>query len=227
MTDAAEDLLSEIGLGEAPEGPPVTKEPLYVRDLTADDIKSLSARAAYGSQPGQLIQKLRAPHHTLARLVAEGKKHPECSVITGYTVEYIVMLERDPAFQELVAYYKEQVGQAYINVHERLATLGATAMEILQERLTDPEQVKKLTAGALREIMNDALDRSVAPSKVNQGSGGFAGSEAPRAITINFVPGPALPLPAERTLPQAGELADRQHAMIDITPNSSPRKSDG
>ena len=226
MDDAtAEDLLSDLGLLDAPGGPPVTKEPLYIRDLTAEDVKSTTIRAAYGSQPGQLIQKLRAPHHTLARLVAEGKKHPECAVITGYTIEYIVMLERDPAFQELVAYYRDNVSAAYVNVHERLASLGTLAMEILQERLSDPTQVAKMTPGALREIMNDALDRSVAPSKVNQGGGMGQGNDLPRAITINFVPGPSLP--AERTLPQAGEAHRPNAPMIDITPLPLPEKTSG
>ena len=193
MTDAAEDLLSELDLGAAPSGPPVTKEPLFLRDLTADDIASIGKRAAYGSQPGQLIQKLRAPHHTLARLLAEGKKHPECSIVTGYTVEYVVMLERDPAFQELVAYYREQITPIYLNVHERLASLGAMAMEIIQERMTDPEKVKTMTTGQLREIMNDALDRSSAPSKVGAfGAGGASQGPAP-AININFVAAPTLP----------------------------------
>lgn len=224
MTNPAEDLLSELGLDDSPSGPPVTKEPLYIRDLTAEDIQSLSKRAAYGSQPGTLIQKLRAPHHTLARLLAEGKSHPECSAITGYGVEYVSMLERDPAFKELVAYYKEQVGAAYINVHERLAVLGATAMEILQERLTDDAQVAKMSVGALREIMNDALDRSVAPSKVNQGGlGAGNGQDLPRAININFVsaaPGLPAPLPTGQVLPQAGEPSSKRLAptMIDLTP---------
>lgn len=223
MDNAAEDLLSELGLADDCGGPPITKEPLYVRDLTSDDIKSLSTRAAYGSQPGTLIQKLRAPHHTLARLVAEGKKHQACSAITGYTVEYVVMLERDPAFKELVAYYKEQVSAAYINVHERLAVLGATAMEILQERLTDDEQVKKLSVGALREIMNDALDRSVAPSKVNQGAFGAGGQQdLPRAININFVsasPGLSAPVPTGQVLPPAGQGGERRQlpTMLELT----------
>jgi hypothetical protein len=227
MPDLAEDLLSELGLGET-QSVPITKEPLYVRDLTAEDIASLSTRAAYGSQPGQsIIQKLRAPHHTLARLVAEGKKHPECAVITGYTVEYIVMLERDPAFQELVAYYKENVAAVYINVHERLAALGAMAMEIIQERMTDPEKVKTMTTGQLREIMNDALDRSVAPSKVNQGAFGGQGQAPDRSINIHFVSAPSLPAIEEDSRPQAGGAypqgtlgggAQRQPSLIDITP---------
>lgn len=219
MTDLAEDLLSEIGLGEPHEGPPVTKEPLFIRDLTAEDIQSLSKRAAYGSQPGALIQKLRAPHHTLARLLAEGKKHPECSIVTGYTVEYIVMLERDPAFQELVAYYKEQVAVVYLNVHERLANLGAMAMEIIQERMSDPEKVKTMTTGQLREIMNDALDRSSAPSKVMQGAGGNGQQQGPRAININFVSAP----PMANVVTNAGGLpgSERERPMIDVTPERS------
>lgn len=215
MTDAAEDLLSEIGLGE-PTPIPVTKEPLFIRDLTAEDIASIGKRASYGSQPGQLIQKLRAPHHTLARLLAEGKKHPECSIVTGYTVEYVVMLERDPAFQELVSYYREQITPIYLNVHERLASLGAMAMEIIQERMTDPEKVKTMTTGQLREIMNDALDRSSAPSKVMQGAGGFNGGQPAPAINIQFVSAPS----GDRALPQAGG-AQRQPALLDLTPERS------
>jgi hypothetical protein len=202
-----EDLLSELGLGTSP---PITKEPLYIRDLTAEDIASLAKRATYGSQPGQLIQKLRAPHHTLARLLAEGKKHPECSIVTGYGSEYICMLERDPAFQELISYYREQLTPVYINVHERLATLGTMALEIIQERMSDPEKVKTMTTGQLREIMNDALDRSVAPSKVNQGTFGPGGAAAPApAININFVSAPSLP------------AASRPQALIDITPEKT------
>ncbi len=221
-----EDLLSEIGLGTVPEGPPVTKEPMYIRDLTAEDISSLSRRAAYGSQQGGLIQKLRAPHHTLARLLAEGKKHPECAIVTGYGVEYICMLERDPAFQELVAYYKENVAAAYVNVHERLAALGTIAMEELLERLSDAEQVKKMTPGALREIMNDALDRSVAPSKVNQGNAMGGASGAPKAITINFVSPPvARETPVAREPQRASIGHSGAPAMIDITPN--PQEKSG
>ncbi len=215
MSDAAEDLLSEIGLGE-PTPVPVTKEPLYIRDLTAEDIASIGKRASYGSQPGQLIQKLRAPHHTLARLLAEGKKHPECSIVTGYTVEYVVMLERDPAFQELVSYYKEQLVPIYLNVHERLASLGAMAMEIIQERMSDPEKVKTMTTGQLREIMNDALDRSSAPSKVMQGAGGFNGGQSAPAINIQFVSAPS----GDRALPQAGG-AQRQPVLLDLVPERS------
>ncbi len=218
MMDLAEDLLSEIGLGAEPSGPPITKEPLFIRDLTAEDIASIGKRASYGSQPGQLIQKLRAPHHTLARLLAEGKRHPECAIVTGYGTEYIVMLERDPAFQELISYYREQITPVYINVHERLAALGAMAMEIIQERMSDPEKVKTMTTGQLREIMNDALDRSVAPSKVNQGAfGGSAGGQAAPAINIQFVSVPATPA-ASRTasLPQAGG-ALREAQLLDLT----------
>lgn len=215
MSDAAEDLLSEIGLGE-PTPVPVTKEPLYIRDLTAEDIASIGKRASYGSQPGQLIQKLRAPHHTLARLLAEGKKHPECSIVTGYTVEYVVMLERDPAFQELVSYYKEQLVPIYLNVHERLASLGAMAMEIIQERMSDPEKVKTMTTGQLREIMNDALDRSSAPSRVMQGAGGFNGGQSAPAINIQFVSAPS----GDRALPQAGG-AQRQPVLLDLVPERS------
>lgn len=181
MPDTAEILLEELGLGVAP------KMATYVRDLTADDLIQASTKAEYGSKPAMsLIKKLRFPHHSLARLIAEGKGHPECSAITGYSIGTIVTYEKDPSFKELVAYYRDQAGQQYLDVHSRLAAVGTMALEILQDRLED--EPEKITTGQLREIINDTFDRSVAPNKAAPGSSAGAGNgqQSPATINIHF-----------------------------------------
>lgn len=212
MSDQAEILLEELGLGSAPPAP---KIPVYLRDLTADDLLSTSTRAEYGSNPPvSIIKKLRYPHHTLARLLAEGKSNPECSAITGYAVASIPIYLRDPAFRELVEYYKDQAGQKYLDVHERLAAVGTTALEIMQERLMDEDEAKKITIGQLREIVESAYDRSIAP---NKSSPAFGNSQQPPNAGQTFHIHFGTPVKEGETGQAALPDAERV-PMIDVTP---------
>ena len=69
-------------------------------------------------------------------------------------------------------------------MHNRLATLGATAVEELQERLEDkPEDFSNKE---LRELVESTMDRSVAPAKGGpKGPSGSGGQ--PLSINVNFV----------------------------------------
>lgn len=206
MTDTAGELLEELGLGEPLV---VSKVPTLVRQLTAADIASLAHAKPVAKAAPNLIVKLRHAHHTLARLVAEGKDRIECSAITGYGVQYVTDLQKDPAFAELVAHYKEQIGTKYLDVHERLATLGVLAIEELQERLTDPEKVKQINATQLREIAESAFDRSVAPAK------------GPRGVASGNGTGPTINIHFGKK-PSQVSIENSPPALIDVTP--SPAK---
>jgi len=107
--------------------------------------------------------RMRARHHGLARLIAEGKSYREASYIMGFSSSRVNILAQDPAFRELVAYYKETVAQQYHDMHGKLADLAGTAAEILQERLE--EKPTAFTNGELLKIISDTCDRSIAPSK--------------------------------------------------------------
>lgn len=147
-----------------------------IGELTLADLKNDAPLPKEGA-----VVKLRTTHHAIARLLAEGRKHVEVAAITGYTQNRISVLLADPTFKELVEFYREQVSGKYLDVHERLATLGVTATEILQERLeTDADDVPY---GVLIKVAEMAFDRSVAPKK-DQGTAG--GGNAP-SISINFV----------------------------------------
>jgi hypothetical protein len=142
--------------------------PLFIgepRELTEDDLKELVNPSALNSAPSQL-QRIRSTHHRLAQLIAEGRKGTEISLIMGYSQSRISVLQSDPAFQELVAFYKNQTAAVFLNVQERLADLGMAATEELRERLE--ENPGKFTHRDLLEVQKSAFDRSIAPPKVTQ-----------------------------------------------------------
>lgn len=168
------------------------------RELTVQDIAALHAPEAVVTRQAPL-QVLRYRHHRLARLVAEGHKYVDIGEMVGYTPGRISVLLEDPAFQELVKHYEGEVKQEYLDVHERLAALGITAMEELQERLEDSP--KALSNKELQGIMETALDRSIAPNKAPGASAG--GGSGKTQIQINFV---------------KSESDEDDHRVIDVTP---------
>lgn len=164
------------------------------RELTIADKEELEHPSPKGTEI-QPLAKLRHTHHMAARLLAEGRPPGEVALVTGYSNSRISILQQDPAFAELVEYYRTQVTTAYVNVHERLAALGLATVDELQERLeADPESFKN------RELMDLAtmlLDRTVAPPKgAKPGMSGGGGGGAGVKVTVNFVksdsPGPLL-----------------------------------
>jgi hypothetical protein len=129
------------------------------RDLTQSDVESLwdIPEGGLESSTNQIL-KIRNTHHALARLIAEGRKQVEVSAITGYSPSYISTIQHDPAFKNLVAYYKSQVEETFTSVHERLAALSMLSAEELQERLaTDPDS---FTNRELNELLTIAADRT-------------------------------------------------------------------
>jgi hypothetical protein len=178
MSDASR--LAHTLLLDAPIGysTPKAKGPLachVVRDLNPADLDVL-ANPPRGGFKAPSLQRIRNTHHMLARLIAEGRKNTEISMISGFSSARIAQLQHDPMFQELVAYYAAQVEAQYVDVHARLADLGTSTIEELRERLE--ETPEKFSVRELLDIMKETLDRSTAPAK-----GGTKGT----TIEIKFV----------------------------------------
>lgn len=169
-----EDLLETLALVNIPSARgrrPAELELRYVRDLNGGDMDVLLNPPPKGVQTNP-IAKLRYTHHLLARLLAEGRKNAEISLITGYSPSRISILQNDPAVKELVSYYSENVEEVFLDVHARLAALGVSTLEELQERLeAEPEKFSPAQLMALAEL---SLDRSVAPPKGSTKGGGGA-----------------------------------------------------
>lgn len=94
------------------------------------------------SQAGSGLKRLRDTHHGLARLIAVGISNVEASSITGYTPSYISTLKNDPAFQELVQFYRSNLTVVQGDLHQRMTGLSLAFVEELRDRLeTAPESM--------------------------------------------------------------------------------------
>jgi len=129
---------------------------VFHRELTLDDL-ALGRETSLGSTTPH-IARLRDTHHRLAKLMAEGLKGVEIHAITGYSQSRISILRNDPAFQELVEFYRQEVSRAYTDTHERLAALGEEAVAELHDRLVETPDNFKNTE--LLQIAAFAADRT-------------------------------------------------------------------
>jgi len=157
------------------------------RALTEADIASMWERQGEGAKGIPRIKTLRYNHHLLAKAVASGKSLLECSQMCGLSVHRISDLKNDPAFQELVSFYAEELNEVYVDVHQRMAALGTSVLEELQERFeAEPE---KFTKRELMDLFTTMADRSIATAKggPNPQQVIATGNGSGLALQINFV----------------------------------------
>lgn len=179
----------------------------YVGEITREDVALLVANPIRDVTT-PIIQRLKTSHHHLARLLAEGRSQAECHLITGYSISRISLLRDDPAFQELEAYYAAQVREAYVNVHERLASLGLDVLEELQERLeAKPES---FSHKELESLLGTTLDRA-----------GFG----PKSTQVHELGGAALASLVEDAVKEVRERENGRIKTLDATarPSQNPR----
>lgn len=158
------------------------------RPLGEADIASMWDHASSGQKGVPRIKTLRYNHHLLAKAVAAGKSLLECTALTGLTGSRISDLKNDPAFQELVSFYADELNEVYVDVHQRMAALGTSVLEELAERFeADPE---KFTKRELLELFTTMADRSIPTAKGGpnpQQALAIGGNGGGLALQINFV----------------------------------------
>ena len=179
-------LISPPGKGRRP-APILYGQP---RALTEADIASMWDATNSGQRGAPRIKTLRYNHHLLAKAVASGKTLLECSQLCGLTVYRISDLKNDPAFQELVSFYAEELNEVYVDVHQRMAALGTSVLEELQERFE--EAPDKFTKRELLELFTTMADRSIPTAKGGPSPqpGLSVGGGNGLALQINFVSPP-------------------------------------
>lgn len=127
------------------------KRPLVPADLTRRQ------NAVLGSKTPPLT-RIRDRHHRVAVYMVQGHKDEEISAMTGYSPSRLSVLKNDPAFQELLAYYRDRQKEIYVEVEERMKDLSLTALSVLIERIEErPEEVADKD---LLEISSRMLDRT-------------------------------------------------------------------
>lgn len=140
---------------------------LEVRPLTREDLglledkrKGLDGRPISGA-----VARFRDPHHRVARLFASGLRLFEVVDRCGYSYQRVHQLSTDPAFQELIAKYREKVDEAFVsNADEyyELATANMRKSErMIAERLeeADDEGAAPIPLKTLVDISADRMDR--------------------------------------------------------------------
>lgn len=139
-------------------------EVLEVRELTLAEVKA-TPRA-----PIERIKKLRDSHHAAARLLAMGFKQGDVALEVGYSINGLSMLAQSPAFQELVASYREMITDEWKgNADNYYGTLVSVRMKTLRQisdRLDEAEESgEKLPLNQLSNIHADAADRTGYPKR--------------------------------------------------------------
>lgn len=138
-----------------------TIEAELVRPLSEEDLAMLTdERGTQKPKTLSSLSMLSERHRNLARLLAMGKPNWECAIITGYTESRISILKSDPAMQNLIKHYSEEKDIVYVQAQEKIAQVASTALDVLQDRLEDPEHVAKMSDGQLLQIAEFATDRS-------------------------------------------------------------------
>lgn len=133
---------------------PIQAEAL--RELTRADLALLEAER--GVQKPKALVRLRERHHALARNLAGGMKESDAAAMCGYDLARVSVLKGDPAFQELISFYRESVDAAYANLHEVLAGMSLDAALIIRERMED--EPDKLKTDQLADIVKMGADRT-------------------------------------------------------------------
>lgn len=103
-----------------------------VRELTLSDLALLSTER--GIQPSH-VQRITDRHHALARCLASGMSATEAGLCTGYTASRISVLRGDPAFEELISFYRADRGAEVLDLQAKFTALAKDATTEIQERL--------------------------------------------------------------------------------------------
>lgn len=190
------------------------------RDLTHEDIMRLVTDPTIGKVGPPVIQKLKANHHAIARYLASGRSVSETAELTGMTPQRVGDLERtDPAFRELLAYYRDQVDVSGIDEAREfrgdLRHIGRRSLEILKEKLADDKVVAEMSVDEARRLAEMALDRTDAPPRTAQ-------NQPPPPTQITFNMGPRRLEP--RTLPVVIEHKSTDESSKDQTRPISERE---
>lgn len=137
------------------------------RELSAEVVRELDAAdvALLGAERGTrapALKRLTDRHHALARCLASGMPEADAAITCGYVLSRVSILKADPAFQELLTFYRESTTDKYLDMHGVLAGLSLDAAMELRERLEDDigAEEKKISIGHLMELTKLGADRT-------------------------------------------------------------------
>lgn len=150
---AMNDIFRTVGRASKP------MSAVQVRTLDSVDMALLQKEKGSTAPP---LKRLSERHHALARCLASGMADRDAAITCGYVVSRVSILKADPAFQELLAFYQQDVNNKYLDMHGVLAGLSLDAAMELRERLEADisSDDKTISVGQLMELTKLGADRT-------------------------------------------------------------------
>lgn len=148
--------MTSLRLGRKSNPPKI----IEARPLTRDDLRHLDKR----DQAVSRVAFFRETHHRLARMIAAGFRIEQVLESTGYSYQRLWTLRQDPAFQELVAQYKNSVDTKYTADVDEFRETALSNMKRM-ERMVEDHLDKAEEAGdliplkTLSSLVTDRADR--------------------------------------------------------------------
>lgn len=132
---------------------------LGIRDLVRADMEELK-----GERRTPAVDRFKDPHHRIARMFASGMRTRDVHAASGYSYMRITSLYADPAFQELIAHYRNLVDEAWVETQEDFYTLATSNMvraeKHVAQRLDEAEEAgEAIPIKDALAISRDAADR--------------------------------------------------------------------
>lgn len=139
--------------------PSATRQIISVAPITKDDLARLKE-----PRRATVVQRLKDSHHFLARLFAAGLNIPEVATRAGMTPERVRRLRKSPAFEQLVAEYRDIVNQTWaesVDDYQELLLGNMIRAELqLSDKLAEAEDgEREIPIRELQAISRDAADR--------------------------------------------------------------------
>lgn len=132
-----------------------------VRELSQQDVATLE----HGTSPA--AKALRDSHHRLARMIALGLRGEELLETSGYSAGRISVLKADPAFQDLIAHYRNMVNEGYLEAadeyYRTVSANRAISARRINDKLADDDE--DIPLRTLLAIHSDAADRTGYPKR--------------------------------------------------------------
>lgn len=103
-----------------------------IRELSRDDVARLRDQRTV-----PVVQRLRDPHHRLARCLAAGLRDEDAGLQSGYSIGSVRVLKRDPTFMNLVAEYRNDVNDSWRESVDHYHDMSVSNMLKAERQITE------------------------------------------------------------------------------------------